>query len=125
MKIKLIDIACTRSGDKGDSSNIGVVFEHKEVYSWAVENITSDMVKEHLSGIANKDVVRYELPNLMALNFIIKGSLEGGGSDSLLHDAQGKTHGQLLLLLELDVPESFHKYLYSLDDKYLRSNANS
>tara|TARA_B100001540_G_scaffold291505_1_gene289088 strand:- start:361 stop:738 length:378 start_codon:yes stop_codon:yes gene_type:complete len=125
MKIKLIDIACTRSGDKGDSSNIGVVFEHKEVYSWAVENITSDMVKEHLSGIANKDVVRYELPNLMALNFIIKGSLEGGGSDSLLHDAQGKTHGQLLLLLELDVPDSFHKYLYSLDDKYLGSNANS
>ena len=125
MKIKLIDIACTRSGDKGDSSNIGVVFEHKEVYSWAVENITSGIVKEHLSGIANKDVVRYELPNLMALNFIIKGSLEGGGSDSLLHDAQGKTHGQLLLLLNLDVPDSFHKYLYSLDDKYLGSNANS
>ena len=123
MKIKLIDIACTRSGDKGDSSNIGVVFEHEEVYSWAVENITSDMVEKHLSGIANKDVVRYELPNLMALNFIIKGSLEGGGSDSLLHDAQGKTHGQLLLLLELDVPESFCEYLYSLDDKYLGNNA--
>ncbi len=123
MKIKLIDIACTRSGDKGDSSNIGVVFEHEEVYSWAVENITSDMVEKHLSSIANKDVVRYELPNLMALNFIIKGSLEGGGSDSLLHDAQGKTHGQLLLLLELDVPESFCEYLYSLDDKYLGNNA--
>ena len=114
MKIKLIDIACTRSGDKGDSSNIGVVFEHKEVYSWAVENITSDMVKEHLSGIANKDVVRYELPNLMALNFIIKGSLEGGGSDSLLHDAQGKTHAQLLLLMEVEVPDSFSKYIYKI-----------
>ena len=113
MKIRLMDIACTRSGDKGDSSNIGVVFEYKEVYDWAVENITSDMVKKHLSRVAKEEVLRYELPNLLALNFIVKGSLEGGGSDSLLHDAQGKTHGQLLLLLELDVPETFNDYLYS------------
>ena len=119
MKIRLMDIACTRSGDKGDSSNIGVVFEYKEVYDWAVENITSDMVKKHLSGVAKEEVLRYELPNLLALNFIVKGSLEGGGSDSLLHDAQGKTHGQLLLLLELDVPETFNDYLYSLDDQHI------
>ena len=125
MQIKLMDIACTRSGDKGDSSNIGIVFEYQEVYDWALENITSDVVKEHLSGIAKEDVVRYKLPNLLALNFIIKGSLEGGGSDSLLHDAQGKTHGQLLLLLELDVPESFRKHLYSLNDEYLRKNDNT
>ena len=119
MKVQLINLACTRSGDKGDSSNIGVVFEYEDVYKWALENLTEDKVKEHLNGIAVKEVIRYELPNLLALNFIIKGSLEGGGSDSLLHDAQGKTHGQLLLLLELDVPESFRKYLYSLDDKYI------
>tara|TARA_B100000959_G_scaffold282688_1_gene349684 strand:+ start:538 stop:915 length:378 start_codon:yes stop_codon:yes gene_type:complete len=125
MKIRLMDIACTRSGDKGDSSNIGIVFEHENVYSWAIENITSDVVKKHLDGISKEEVERYELPNLMALNFIIKGSLEGGGSDSLLHDAQGKTHGQLLLLLELDVPDSFHGYLYSLDDKYLGHDASS
>ena len=120
MKIRLMDIACTRSGDKGDSSNIGIVFEYPEVYNWALENITSDVVKKHLDGIAREEVIRYELSNLMALNFIIKGSLEGGGSDSLLHDAQGKTHGQLLLLLELDVPEIFSDYLYSLDDECLR-----
>ena len=120
MKIKLMDIACTRSGDKGDSSNIGVVFEYKEVYDWAIENITPTIVKNHLSGIAKEEVLRYELPNLLALNFIIKGSLEGGGSDSLLHDAQGKTHGQLLLLLELDIPETFSHYLYSLNDEHLR-----
>ena len=125
MKIKLMDIACTRSGDKGDSSNIGVVFEYKEVYDWALENVTSEIIKGHLRGIAKEEIVRYELPNLLALNFIIKGSLEGGGSDSLLHDAQGKTHGQLLLLLELDVPESFKKYLYSLDDQYLRKYDNT
>ena len=120
MKVKLMDLACTRSGDKGDSSNIGVVFEHQDVYNWALKNLTEDKVKNHLHGIANNKVIRYELPNLLSLNFIIKGSLEGGGSDSLLHDAQGKTHGQLLLLLELDVPESFKEYLYSLNDKYLR-----
>ena len=122
MKIRLMDIACTRSGDKGDSSNIGIVFEYNDVYNWATENITADVVKKYLNGIAKADVVRYELPNLLALNFIIKGSLEGGGSDSLLHDAQGKTHGQLLLLLELDVPESFREYMYSLNDEYLGEN---
>ena len=119
MKVRLMDIACTRSGDKGDSSNIGVVFEHKDVYSWALENLTESRVKTHLSGIATKEVIRYELPNLLALNFIIKGSLEGGGSDSLLHDAQGKTHGQLLLLLDINIPESFRKYLYNRDAKYI------
>ena len=117
-----MDIACTRSGDKGDSSNIGVVFEYLEVYEWAEKNITSDLVKSHLSGIATAKVDRYELPNLLALNFIIKESLQGGGSDTLLHDAQGKTHGQLLLLLKLDVPESFKKYLYSLYDKHIRKH---
>ncbi len=115
---ELMDFACTRSGDKGDSSNIGVVFEYEDVYKWALENLTENKVKEHLNGIAIKEVVRYELPNLLALNFIIKGSLEGGGSDSLLHDAQGKTHGQLLLLLEMDVPESFKEYLYRPNDEY-------
>jgi len=119
MKIKLMDIACTRSGDKGDSSNIGVVFEYNDTYNWAVKNITTEMIKKYLEGIAKAEVIRYELPNLLALNFIIKGSLEGGGSDSLLHDAQGKTHGQLLLLLELEVPESFSQYLYNFKDEYL------
>ena len=122
MKIRLIDIACTRSGDKGDSSNIGVIFEYDDVYKWAVENLTTEVVKKHLKEIALNEVVRYELPNLLALNFIIKGSLRGGGSDSLLHDAQGKTHGQLLLLLELDVPESFYQYLYSLNDESLKKH---
>ena len=122
MKIKLMDIACTRSGDKGDSSNIGVIFEHKDVYSWAVENLTIEKVKEYLNGIATGEVIRYELPNLLALNFIIKGSLNGGGSDSLLHDPQGKTHGQLLSLLKLDVPRSFTRHLYSLNDEYIKKD---
>ena len=53
MKIRLMDIACTRSGDKGDSSNIGVIFEYNDVYKWAVENLTTEVVKEHLKKIAS------------------------------------------------------------------------
>tara|TARA_Y100001935_G_scaffold201999_1_gene170453 strand:+ start:14 stop:373 length:360 start_codon:yes stop_codon:yes gene_type:complete len=116
VKIKLLDIACARSGDKGDSSNIGIAFESEEVYNWAVEKITPKKVKNHLKGIAKSEVVRYELPNLLSLNFIIKGSLEGGGSDSLLHDAQGKTHAQLLLLMDIEVPDFFGKYIYNIPD---------
>ena len=116
MKIKLLDIACARSGDKGDSSNIGIAFESQEVYHWAVEKITPNKVKDHLKGIAKSEIVRYELPNLLSLNFIIKGSLEGGGSDSLLHDAQGKTHAQLVLLMDIEVPDFFSKYIYTIPD---------
>ena len=116
MKVKLLDIACARSGDKGDSSNIGIAFESEEVYNWAVEKITPKKVKNHLKGIAKSEVVRYELPNLLSLNFIIKGSLEGGGSDSLLHDAQGKTHAQLVLLMDIEVPDFFSKYIYTIPD---------
>ena len=113
MHVKLIDIACTRSGDKGDSSNIGVIFEHRELYEWAVENLTTKVVKKYLSSIAKHEVIRYELPNLLALNYIIKGSLEGGGSESLLHDAQGKTHGQILLQMGIDIPDRYSEFLYS------------
>ena len=112
MKIKLIDIACTRSGDKGDSSNIGVIFNHVELYEWSLTSLTADAVKTFLSDVAKDEVVRYELPNLLALNFIVKGSLHGGGSESLLHDAQGKTHGQILLQMDLDIPDSLSKYVY-------------
>ena len=116
MKIKLLDIACARSGDKGDSSNIGIAFQSEEVYNWAVDKITPKKVKDHLKGIAKSEVIRYELPNLLSLNFIIKGSLEGGGSDSLLHDAQGKPHAQLLLLMNIEVPDIFSKYIYNITD---------
>ena len=105
MKILLKDICCTRSGDKGPNSNVGVVFYNKKIYIWAVANLTSDIVKKHFSSIVRGDVVRYELPNLLALNFILKDSLGGGGSDTLVNDAQGKTHGQALMYLEVDLPE--------------------
>ena len=105
MIVTLNKIAYTRSGDKGAHSNVGVIFKSSELYDWARSNITPEIVKKHFNEIVKGDVVRYELPNLNAFNFILHDSLGGGGSGSLLNDAQGKTHGQAMLLIEVDVPD--------------------
>jgi len=106
-KIQLHEISCTRSGDKGPNSNVGVVFYNEEIYKWAVVNLTASLIKNHFKSIVKGNVVRYELPNLYALNFILEDSLGGGGSDTLINDAQGKTYGQALMLLEVNIPENF------------------
>ena len=106
MIITLDKIAFTRSGDKGAHSNVGVIFKSTEIYEWAKSNITPEVVKKHFKEIVKGDVVRYELPNLNAFNFILHDSLGGGGSGSLLNDAQGKTHGQALLLIKIDIPDN-------------------
>ena len=105
MIVTLDKIAFTRSGDKGAHSNVGVIFKSSNIYEWAKVNITSKMVKKHFKEIVKGDVVRYELPNLNAFNFILHDSLGGGGSGSLLNDAQGKTHGQALLLMKIDIAD--------------------
>ena len=104
MKILLGQIAHARSGDKGSSSNAGLMFYSVDVYEWAKKHITSKIVKEHFQNIVKGDVVRFEMDNLLALNFILGDSLGGGGSESLLNDAQGKAHGQTLLIMEVDLP---------------------
>ena len=104
-KIRLQDIAYARSGDKGSSSNVGVIFINKEIYRWAIENLTNDIVSTYFKGIALGGVNRYLMENINAINFILKDSLDGGGSESLLNDAQGKTHGQAILRMEVELPE--------------------
>jgi hypothetical protein len=111
MKIKLEKIAHARSGDKGPNSNVGLIFRHPEIYAWANTHITSAMVKSHFLSLVKGNVKRYEMNNLLSLNFILGDSLGGGGSESLLNDAQGKTHGQALLLMEVDLPEYLHSYI--------------
>ena len=106
MKILLGQIAHARSGDKGSSSNVGLIFYSEDVYDWAKAYITEKRVKEHFNSIVKGDVKRYEMDNLQAFNFILSDSLGGGGSESLLNDAQGKTHGQALLLMEVELPDS-------------------
>ena len=87
MKIQLKDIAYARSGDKGSDSNIGLIFKSIEHYNWGKDNITEETVSKYFKDIARGGAVRYELPNLLSFNFILKDSLGGGGSASLFHDA--------------------------------------
>jgi hypothetical protein len=111
MNIYLKQIAYTRSGDKGANSNVGIIFKNKNIYNWAKDYITSDMIKKHFKSIVKGDVVKYELPNILALNFILYDSLAGGGSESLINDAQGKTHGQSMLLMKIKIPKFLYDYI--------------
>lgn len=104
-RIQLRQIAHARSGDKGDSSNVGLIADNEAAYEIIRKVVTPERVKKHFTSIVKGKVDRYELPNLLCLNFILHDSLGGGGSESLRNDAQGKTHGQALLLMEIDVPD--------------------
>lgn len=104
-RVRLAQIAHARSGDKGDDSNVGVIADSAEIYELLVKELTAERVAGHFARICRKGVTRYEVPNLRALNFILHDSLGGGGTASLSTDAQGKTHGQAVLLLELEVPD--------------------
>ncbi len=105
MKIRLIDIAHARSGDKGDTGNVGVIARKAEYYPVLVRYLTVDRVKKHFEGIAFGPVERFELPNLGALNFLLHESLGGGGTRSLKNDAQGKTLSSAMLRMELEIEE--------------------
>ena len=107
MKIQLSQIAYARSGDKGDGSNVGVVAYSDGGYEILKQQLSEQRVAEHFREICFGDVVRYEAPNLRALNFILHDSLGGGGSESLKTDAQGKTHGLGMLMMEIEVPDDF------------------
>ena len=105
MKVPLSRIAHTRSGDKGDTCNIGVIAIDQRYYPVLLRELTPQRVKRHFGELVQGPVERYELPNLAALNFLLHGALGGGGTVSLRTDAQGKTFGAALLSLEIEVPE--------------------
>ena len=102
-KIKLIDIASARSGDKNDVCNIGVLANSKEDYQTLVQHLTAEVVKEHFKGMIKGEVIRYEWSSIDALNFVCHGALDGGGSRSLRMDTLGKNFSSHLLRLELEV----------------------
>lgn len=105
MKIELTKLAHARSGDKGDTANVGVIALKEEFYPLLVREVTAERVKEHFGEIVRGDVERFELPNLGALNFLLHESLGGGGTLSLMIDAQGKTFSTALLRLKIEVPD--------------------
>jgi hypothetical protein len=101
-KVKLVDLAHARSGDKGNNSNIGLIARTPEYYEVLKREVTAERVKRHFSGICLGAVERFELPNIHALNFVLHDSLDGGGTLSLRTDAQGKTHAATLLMMEIE-----------------------
>ncbi|HYL97896.1 MAG TPA: hypothetical protein VEZ90_02995 [Blastocatellia bacterium] len=105
-KLKLIHLAHARSGDKGDTANVGLIALKPEYYPVLVERVTAERVKDHFKGICFGEVERYEVPNLGALNFLLHNSLDGGGTISLRTDAQGKTYSTALLRMEIDVDDA-------------------
>ena len=111
MKIRLLDIAHARSGDKGDTANVGLIANRQEWYPLLAREVTTERVTKHFQGMITGGVVRYELPNLAALNFLLHGALGGGGTVSLKTDAQGKVYSTALLRLEIDVGDDEVKRL--------------
>ena len=87
-------LCLARSGDKGDTANIGVIARSEAIYAWMLEHLTPAFVKRHFDDVCEGEVERFELPNLLAVNFLLHRSLGGGGTLSLLLDAQGKTYAQ-------------------------------
>jgi hypothetical protein len=102
-KIKLIDIASARSGDKNDVCNIGVMARNKEDYPVLKKYLTADLVKKHFGNLINGEVVRYEWEAIESLNFVCHGALDGGASRSMRIDTLGKNFSSHLLRLELEV----------------------
>jgi len=113
MRVSLTKLAHARSGDKGDTANIGLIALRQEYYPVLVREVTAARVKEHFDGICKGNVERFELPNLGALNFLLHESLGGGGTLSLMTDAQGKTFSTALLRMEIEVRDEEARLILS------------
>src|SRR5439155_15817597 len=102
-RVRLLELAHARSGDKGDTANVGLIALKPEYYPILVKQVTAARVARHFKGMIKGPVERYELPNLRALNFLLHGALDGGGTISLKTDAQGKVFSTALLRMEVEV----------------------
>lgn len=110
MQVPLREVAFTRSGDKGDTSNIGVVPYRPSDWDWLKEQLTVDRVKHVFDGLVQGRICRYELPGIRALNFVMERALSGGVSRSLNLDAHGKAWGNLLLSVVVEAPDGWEPY---------------
>ena len=108
-KVRLQDVAYARSGDKGNTCNVGVLARSPEIYDWLLRYLSRQRVKSFFKGIVHGKVIRYELDNLHGLNFLLGKALGGGGTRSLMIDPQGKTLAQALLQMQVDVPITLMK----------------
>lgn len=106
MIVSLLKLAHARSGDKGDTANVGLIALEDNYYPILVREVTAERVKEHFGDMVKGEVERFELPNLKALNFLLHESLGGGGTLSLMTDAQGKTFSTALLRMNIEIPDA-------------------
>jgi len=125
MQVRLLDIAHARSGDKGDTANVGVIALKPEWYAVLDRYLTLDRVRDHFRDVVTGPIERYELPNLRALNFLLHGALDGGGTLSLKTDAQGKVFSTAMLRLVIDVPDDEAKALHLPGSKARRTYSRS
>ena len=109
-RLQLRWLAHARSGDKGDTANVGLIALEPEYYPLLVREVTAARVARHFKNMVS-GVERFELPNLNALNFLLHGALDGGGTISLKTDAQGKVYSTALLRLEVSVPAALARRL--------------
>lgn len=107
MRMALRDLCGYRAGDKGDTADVALFAYDDDVYALLVETVTAERVKEHFGSMVRGEVTRYEVPNVRALNFVLRGALGGGGPRSLRSDNLGKTFGGALVRLEIDVPDEW------------------
>src|ERR1041385_773521 len=106
MKVQLLKLAHAPPGGKGDTANVGLIALSDEIYPILVREVTAERVKQHFKGVCHGEVERFELPNLGALNFLLQESLGGGGTLSLMTDAQGKTFSTALLRMEIELSDT-------------------
>jgi hypothetical protein len=116
--VPLSELAHARSGDKGDTANIGVIARAPEIYPWLVATLTAKRVKQYFAGLCRGEVERHEVPNLWALNFLLGESLGGGGTVSLRLDAQGKTMSHALLAMPVRAPRALIACAERGDDEH-------
>jgi hypothetical protein len=126
MNVRLVDIAHARSGDKGDTANVGLIALNPAWYPVLERYVTRERVAAHFHNVITGPVERYELPNLKALNFLLHGALDGGGTLSLKTDAQGKVFSTAMLRMVLEIPDEEARALKIPGSKqwpaYLRSH---
>ena len=104
-RVPLVHLAHARSGDKGDTANVGVIAYDPAHFDLLKRQLTPAAVKAHFGSMVQGEVERFELPNLHALNFLLHGALDGGGTVSLMNDAQGKVFSTAILRMEVEVPD--------------------
>ncbi len=120
MRIQLRHLAHARSGDKGDTVNVGLIAYEPAFYDVLVASVTEKAVKKHFGRLVLGDVQRFELPNLRALNFLLHNALDGGGTMSLMTDAQGKTFSTAMLRMEIDVDDDIARRALARSEETVR-----